>query len=57
MPRCPHFPPLLCPWHRRCVTPYLLVPGPWTQADLEYVADGVAAGLTHNAGALLECCR
>lgn len=35
---------------RRCVTPYLLVPGPWTDSDLEYVADGVAGGLTNNAG-------
>lgn len=33
-----------------CVTPYLIVPGPWSEADLEYVADGVAAGLTNNAG-------
>ncbi|KAL4447993.1 hypothetical protein ABPG75_005212 [Micractinium tetrahymenae] len=33
-----------------CVTPYLIVPGPWSDADLEYHADGVAAGLTNNAG-------
>lgn len=37
---------------RRCVTPYVLVPGKWSAADLEYVADSVAAGLTNNAGGL-----
>ena len=36
----------------RCVTPYVLVPGKWSAADLEYVADSVAAGLTNNAGRL-----
>ncbi|PSC73701.1 NAD-dependent aldehyde dehydrogenase [Micractinium conductrix] len=33
-----------------CVTPYILVPGQWSEADIEYVADGVAAGMTNNAG-------
>ncbi len=34
-----------------CVTPYIVVPGAWTDADLEYHAGTVADGLTHNAGA------
>ncbi|KAL4444976.1 hypothetical protein ABPG77_004026 [Micractinium sp. CCAP 211/92] len=33
-----------------CVTPYLVVPGPWSDSDLEYHADSLAAGLTNNAG-------
>lgn len=33
-----------------CVTPYIVVPGPWTEADLDYHADNLAAGKTHNAG-------
>lgn len=37
----------------RCVTPYIMVPGKWSAADMEYVADSVAAGLTNNAGGLL----
>lgn len=35
---------------RSCVTPYLVVPGPWSDSDLEYHADSLAAGLTNNAG-------
>lgn len=35
---------------RRCVTPYIIVPGPWSAANIEYVADSVAAGLTNNTG-------
>lgn len=34
----------------RCVTPYIVVPGPWSPSDIEYHADKVAAGLTNNAG-------
>ncbi|GAB4824152.1 hypothetical protein N2152v2_011198 [Parachlorella kessleri] len=33
-----------------CVTPYIIVPGPWTDADLDYHADTVATGLAQNAG-------
>ena len=33
-----------------CVTPYIIVPGPWSDADLDYHAESVATGLTHNAG-------
>lgn len=33
-----------------CVTPYIVVPGPWSEEDIEYHADSVAAGLTNNAG-------
>jgi hypothetical protein len=36
----------------RCVTPYIIVPGPWSDSDIEYHADSVAAGLTNNAGDL-----
>jgi hypothetical protein len=38
-----------------CVTPYLVVPGPWSEADLQYHADSVAAGLTNNAGKAGGC--
>ena len=45
-------PPLATPCSAElgCVTPYIIVPGPWSDADLEYHADSVATGLTHNAG-------
>lgn len=33
-----------------CVTPYIVVPGAWTEADMEYYADEVVAGLVNNAG-------
>lgn len=33
-----------------CVTPYIIVPGPWSSSDLEYHAESVACGLTNNAG-------
>lgn len=33
-----------------CVTPYIVVPGAWTPADIEYYADEIVAGLVHNAG-------
>ena len=33
-----------------CVTPYIVVPGAWTAADMEYYADEVVAGLVNNAG-------
>jgi len=33
-----------------CVTPYIVCPGLWSQADLDYHAGTVVAGLTHNAG-------
>lgn len=33
-----------------CVTPYIIVPGAWTPADLDYYADEIVAGLVHNAG-------
>ena len=33
-----------------CTTPYIIVPGQWSRADLEYHARGVATGKTHNAG-------
>ncbi len=32
-----------------CVTPILAVPGPWSEADLEFQARQVAATVTHNA--------
>jgi hypothetical protein len=32
------------------VTPYIIVPGPWSQEDLEYHATSVASGLAQNAG-------
>ena len=33
-----------------CVTPYIIVPGAWTEADMEYYADEIVAGLVNNAG-------
>ena len=33
-----------------CVTPYIVVPGAWTEADMEYYADEIVAGLVNNAG-------
>ncbi len=33
-----------------CVTPVLVVPGRWSEADLEFQATHLAAMLTHNAG-------
>ncbi|KAK9835218.1 hypothetical protein WJX81_006473 [Elliptochloris bilobata] len=33
-----------------CVTPYIVVPGAWTPADIEYYADEIVAGMVHNAG-------
>ena len=33
-----------------CVTPCIIVPGPWTAADLEGVADEIVSWLVHNAG-------
>lgn len=33
-----------------CVTPYIIVPGKWSRKDLEYHAESVVAGKTHNAG-------
>lgn len=33
-----------------CVTPYIVVPGRWSESDLEYHAETVATGLTQNAG-------
>lgn len=32
-----------------CVTPILVVPGPWSEADLDFQARHVAAMVTHNA--------
>lgn len=32
------------------VTPVIVVPGPWSAADLAYQAENLAAWLTHNAG-------
>lgn len=33
-----------------CVTPYIAVPGRWSQKDLDYYADEVVASLVNNAG-------
>lgn len=33
-----------------CVTPYIVTPGQWSRADLEYHAGAVATGKSHNAG-------
>uniref|UniRef100_A0A1D2A582 Aldehyde dehydrogenase domain-containing protein n=1 Tax=Auxenochlorella protothecoides TaxID=3075 RepID=A0A1D2A582_AUXPR len=33
-----------------CVTPYIITPGPWTDAELAYHADTVASALILNAG-------
>lgn len=33
-----------------CITPYIVCPGRWSQADLEYHAATVVAGMSHNAG-------
>lgn len=33
-----------------CATPYIVVPGPWSDSDMEYHAEAVATGMTHNAG-------
>jgi hypothetical protein len=32
------------------VTPYIIVPGPWSREDMEYHATSVASGLAQNAG-------
>jgi hypothetical protein len=32
------------------VTPYIIVPGPWSKEDMEYHATSVASGLAQNAG-------
>jgi len=32
------------------VTPVIVVPGPWTAADLAYQAENIAAGIVNNAG-------
>ena len=31
-----------------CVTPYIIVPGQWTQSDMEYYASEIVAGLVNN---------
>lgn len=33
-----------------CVTPYIIVPGPWSKEDMEYHAENIAAALTNNSG-------
>ncbi|MCA9685016.1 MAG: aldehyde dehydrogenase [Myxococcales bacterium] len=33
-----------------CVSPYIIVPGPWSSADLDYHAAQLASALTQNAG-------
>jgi acyl-CoA reductase-like NAD-dependent aldehyde dehydrogenase len=33
-----------------CVTPYIVVPGRWSQRDLDYYAEEVVASLVNNAG-------
>ena len=33
-----------------CVTPCIVVPGRWTQRDLEYHADNIVSAKTHNCG-------
>jgi acyl-CoA reductase-like NAD-dependent aldehyde dehydrogenase len=33
-----------------CVSPYLIVPGPWSSADIDYHARQLASALTQNAG-------
>lgn len=38
-----------------CVTPYIIVPGPWTDSDIDYHAENVATGLTQNAGVWADC--
>jgi acyl-CoA reductase-like NAD-dependent aldehyde dehydrogenase len=45
-------PPFPKPVHAElgCVTPYIVCPGPWTPEELEFHAESVATGLTHNAG-------
>ena len=32
-----------------CVTPYIIVPGDWSEGEMDYVVMQVVAGLTHNA--------
>jgi acyl-CoA reductase-like NAD-dependent aldehyde dehydrogenase len=32
------------------ITPYIIVPGKWSEADLNYHACNVASGLAQNAG-------
>ncbi len=31
-------------------TPYIIIPGSWNDADIEYHAESLVTGLTHNAG-------
>lgn len=33
-----------------CVTPYVVVPGEWTQSDIEYQASAVVSAIIHNNG-------
>ena len=33
-----------------CVTPYIIVPGKWTHADMLYHANEIVAGLINNCG-------
>jgi hypothetical protein len=33
-----------------CVTPYIAVPGDWSEKDLEYYAEEIVASLVQNAG-------
>ena len=33
-----------------CVTPYIIVPGKWSHADMEYQANEIVAGLINNSG-------
>lgn len=33
-----------------CVTPYIFVPGQWSEKDLDYYAEEVVASLVQNAG-------
>jgi hypothetical protein len=32
------------------ITPYIIVPGPWSERDIEYHATNVASGLAQNTG-------
>ena len=45
-------PPFKKPVHGElgCVTPYIIVPGNWSEADIEYHANTVVSGLVHNSG-------
>jgi len=40
-----------------CVTPLLVVPGPWTPADIDYQARHVAGMVTHNASFNCTACK